>query len=171
MPSRASCRAPEEGEENRRHLRDRRAGSRNTTARRVNTNTKIRGVAVFAIQGHPLLEDKELYLVKVAISLRTSRVRRPVASFLIRNPGVWFLLSDICHSTGKSTNQIIGALRGIVGEYEPKYSLLKLRIVQQKEIVTSPGKRQKLYKLADMTEETLDLIESILDKYKKEGEL
>jgi predicted transcriptional regulator with HTH domain len=118
-----------------------------------------------------LLEDKESYLVKVAISLRTSRVRRLVASFLIRNPGVWYLLSDICHSIGKSTNQIIGALRGIVGEYEPKYSLLKLRIVQQKEMVTPSGRTQKLYKLADMTEETLELVKSILDKYRKEGEL
>ena len=133
-------------------------------------NTKIRGVAVFAIQWHPLLEDKELYLVNVAISLRTSRVRRLVVSFLIRNPGVWFLLSDICHSTGKSTNQIIGALRGIIGEYEPRYSFLKLRIVQQKEIVTSSKRKRKLYKLADMNEETLRLIESILDKNKKAGE-
>ncbi len=98
-------------------------------------------------------------------------MRRLVVSFLIRNPGAWFLLSDICHGTGKSTNQIIGALRGIVGEYEPKYSLLKLRIVQKKEIETSRGRKQKLYKLADMNEETRRLIHSILDKYKKEGEL
>ena len=109
--------------------------------------------------------------MNVAISLRTSRVRRLVVSFLIRNPGVWFLLSDICHNIGKSTNQIIGALRGIVGEYEPKYSLLKLRIVEQKEIVTSSGRKQKSYKLADMNEETLRLVQSILDKYRKEGEL
>ena len=76
-------------------------------------NTKIRGVAVLALQGCSLLEDMESYLVNVAISLRTSRVRRLVVSFLIRNPGAWFLLSDICHGTGKSTNQIIGACAGL----------------------------------------------------------
>lgn len=53
---------------------------------------------------------------------------------------------------------------------EPKYCLLKLRIVQQKEIVT-PSRGHRAYRLADMTEETLGLIESIVDKYKKEGEL
>jgi hypothetical protein len=77
----------------------------------------------------------------------------------------------MCHGTGKSTNQIIDALRGTAGEYEPKYSLLNLRIVQQKGIETSSGRKQKLYKLAGMDEETLELIESILEKYKKEGEL
>jgi len=116
------------------------------------------------------LENEDLYVMHVTAALR-SRVRRLVVIFLIRKRGVWVPLSEICRGTGKSTNQVIGAVRGTVGEYEPKYSLLNLRIVQQKEIATSSRRNQKLYKLADMNEETFKLIESILDKYKKEGEL
>jgi predicted transcriptional regulator with HTH domain len=127
-------------------------------------------ITVFAGPCHRLLEDKESYLANLAVSLRTSRIRHLVAAFFIRNPGVWRAQSEVCHGTGKSTNQVIGALRGTKGAYEPKYSLLNLRIIQQKQIVTSSGKK-KLYKLADMTEETLELMKSILEKYRREGEL
>jgi len=132
----------------------------------LNTQASV----VFAGPCHPLLENEDLYVMHVTAALR-SRVRRLIVMFLIRKRSVWHTLSEICRGTGKSTNQVLGAVRGTVGEYEPKYSLLNLRIVQKKEIVTSSRRKQKLYKLADMNEETLKLIESILDKYKKEGEL
>jgi hypothetical protein len=41
----------------------------------------------------------------------------------------------------------------------------------QQKVMTSSKRKHKLYKLANMNEETHRLIEPILDKYKKEGEL
>lgn len=138
--------------------------------RHIRVNAKIpREMLFFAGPCHLLLEN-DPYVRDINAALR-SRVRRLVVIFLIRKRSVWLTLSEICRGTGKSTNQVIGAVRGTVGEYEPKYSLLTLRIVQQKEILTSSRRKQKLYKLADTNEETFKLIESILDKYKKEGEL
>jgi hypothetical protein len=58
----------------------------------------------------------------------------------------------------------------IPGEYEPKNSLLNLKIVQMKE-TEGPGKRkERLYRLADMNEATFGLVGSILEGYKNEGE-
>jgi len=88
----------------------------------------------------------------------------------IRRRDAWLPLSEICHDTGLAANQVIGAIHGIQGQYDPKLSLLNLKIVQQKELRTSSKGTRKLYKLNHISERNFELIEVILNRYKRAGE-
>jgi predicted transcriptional regulator with HTH domain len=111
--------------------------------------------------------------VAVASHIRAaleSRIRRVTLILFIRRRDAWLLLSEICHDTGLAANQVIGAVRGIQGQYDPKLSLLNLKIVQQKELQTSSKRTRKLYKLNRISERNFELIEAILSRYKRAGE-
>lgn len=77
-------------------------------------------------------------------------------------------ISEIARQSGLSPTQVVGALRGIKGSYDPEYSLLKLHLVKERES-RNPGKRrQKIYEFN--SKNLVSSIERVMERYRQAGE-
>jgi predicted transcriptional regulator with HTH domain len=88
----------------------------------------------------------------------------------MKAPKRMFSLSEICHDTNLSTNQVIGALRGIKNDYGPELSLMSLGLVREVLLKTSTGRSRKVYVLNNEREIPFDRIEHILARFRRMGE-
>jgi predicted transcriptional regulator with HTH domain len=129
--------------------------------------------AVLSCGALAILSDKDkiepnelLFLLHVALQ---SRVRRLVLSTLMRR-GAWLSISEIAHQTGLSPTQVSGALRGIRGQYDPKYSLLRLGIVSVSDPKPSDTRHWKSYEFSCKDRVVLEVTERILHRYQSHGE-
>jgi len=112
--------------------------------------------------------DVDQILLLLHVALR-SRVRRLVLAILMRG-GASLSVSEISQRTGLSPSQIIGVLRGVKGQYEPEYSLLRLQLVSETISTVSGSRPQKTYKFACKNPILLNYIEGVLARYLKAGE-
>ena len=100
-----------------------------------------------------------------------SRTRRLVLSFLMENPRTSFLMSQVCHETNIGSNQGIGAVRGIQGQYDPKLSLLKLGLVTEAAVRGDGPRARKLYTVGPQVKVQSQRIERILRRYRRQNEI
>lgn len=104
----------------------------------------------------------------IPVALR-SRVRRLALSVLMRS-GTGLSISEIGRDSGLSPGQVVGAIRGVKGQYEPQLSLMRLQIVSET-ISKTPGQRQqKTYKFNVKNQDLLDSIDKVLTRYRRAGE-
>jgi predicted transcriptional regulator with HTH domain len=99
-----------------------------------------------------------------------SRVRRLVLGIFIRAPKTMFSLSEISRDANLANNEVIGALRGVKGEYTPELSLLSLGLVKEVMLKVSESRSRRVYILNDEREIPLEQIEHILRRYRRVGE-
>ena len=98
-----------------------------------------------------------------------SRVRRLTLSTLMRKAGKGLSVSEICREANLSMNQVIGAIRGTEGQYDPNLSLLSLQLVREESFKS--GKRlQKVYVFYVTNPTLLERIEHSLERYRRVGE-
>ncbi|MDG6966170.1 MAG: hypothetical protein JRN58_00815 [Nitrososphaerota archaeon] len=79
-------------------------------------------------------------------------------------------VSEICHKTRLYPSEVIGAIRGQPGSYEPQYSSLRLHLVAE---VTTKGhgdRTHKTYKFTCSDPILLRYIEDTLKGYRQTGE-
>ncbi|MGH2638940.1 MAG: archaellum operon transcriptional activator EarA family protein [Rhabdochlamydiaceae bacterium] len=97
-----------------------------------------------------------------------SRVRRITLHYLMnrRRP---VAISEISRFTNLTMTQVIGALHGIRGQYEPQLSLIHLGLVKMSE--QQIGQRKvKLYSFSVDNHDFTNVIRQELEKYMVEGE-
>ncbi len=98
-----------------------------------------------------------------------SRVRHVVLWNLMKS-GAWLSVSEISHESGLGLGEVIGAIRGVKGQYAPEYSLLRLQLVSET-VSKAPGERQqKTYKFTCKDPALLKYVERILARYRRGGE-
>jgi predicted transcriptional regulator with HTH domain len=67
--------------------------------------------------------------LEIERALRKSKTRREVLEYLASNYPSVFYPAEIAKETRLSPTQVIRAIRGIEGRYEPKNSLISLNLV------------------------------------------
>lgn len=70
---------------------------------------------------------------EVIFSLRKSKVRRTVLSYLVDIPPKHSYPSEIARETGSRINEVCGALNGSSSRYKKENSLVKLELVEKDE--------------------------------------
>lgn len=112
--------------------------------------------------------DLDHVIALLPVALR-SRVRRLTLASLMGS-GTWVSISEIGRESGLSPSQVVGAIRGSKGQYDPELSLMRLRLVSET-ISKIPGRRQqKTYMFNGKNQILLDHIERVLARYRKSGE-
>lgn len=86
--------------------------------------------------------EQILDLLRIALQ---SRVRRLVLSTL-KNSGASLSISEIGRHAGLSPSEVAGVIRGVKGQYEPQYSLLRLQLVSESISKVAGSRQQKTYK-------------------------
>lgn len=99
-----------------------------------------------------------------------SRVRRLVL-LILRKSETWLSISYIAHESGLSSSEVIGAIRGIQGQYNPELSLLRLQLVSESISKPSGTRRQRTYKFTCQHEELLIALDRVMARYQKAGEV
>jgi len=98
-----------------------------------------------------------------------SRVRRLTLSVLMK--GKPCSISEISNETGLSATQVIGALRGVKGQYDPRLSLERLQLAREDIYHINKKKHQRLYSLMRSSPLVLEEIEQVMSRYHKAGEV
>lgn len=101
-------------------------------------------------------------LVQIKSSLRKSRLRREVLTFLASIYPEASYSYEISRALGISATQVLGVIKGLPKSYEPKSSLLALELVEEVDCYTAG--RIKFYRISKLG---LSVVNSLKESYSK----
>ena len=106
--------------------------------------------------------DRISFLIRIALK---SRVRRDVLLAIKRSEAL-LPIPEIARDSGHSSNQVVGALRGVEGQYDPELSLLRLQLVKEVVLMISTTRSRRVYKYTDNQAQRA-LVENLLSRYEE----
>jgi predicted transcriptional regulator with HTH domain len=87
------------------------------------------------------------------------------------SPDTLFSLSEICRETRLSMNEVIGAIRGIKGQYSPELSLMSLDLVYERKTGPADKRQRKVYGFNKKRNFSPERLDRILRGYRLLGEV